>query len=143
MELADIRPPDDNMFPCGEHGEKLATLTATMNALERRGDERHAENGRKLDRIIAETTEANHRLRSLEEWRAAQVVRADEVRRVVAAVEEIREEQESVKTALQKRQGEASVTDRLSDRLDRFMAPAISGVIVGLSLLAAKAIWHL
>jgi len=78
-----------DMFPCGDHGEKIAFLVASLGAYKEQVDERHVEVTRKLDRIITAGEETNGRLGSLEIWRGAMGASVDQTKKMAESVENI------------------------------------------------------
>jgi len=77
------------MFPCGDHGEKLASLGAQVTALKERGDERHCTILRKLDTIIVAGEETNGRLGALENWRSSVGSSLEQTKKMAASIQNI------------------------------------------------------
>ena len=108
------------MFPCGDHGERIAALEATVIGIEQHTNERHLENCRriadnqaetnkKLDHIDRLVTETNGRLRELEAFRIETDAKEAHSGHIVEVIEEIQEEQNRVREELAIVKGERLV----------------------------------
>lgn len=80
---------EESMFPCGDHGEKLASLGAQVTALKERGDERHCTILRKLDTIIVAGEETNGRLGALENWRSSVGSSLEQTKKMADSIQNI------------------------------------------------------
>ena len=100
---------------------------------------RHEENGRKLDKILHEVQRTNGRVTTLEVEGHERTRKIDSV---CVTVSEVRREQEKVHRDLSLHTGQSDGKQSLVRRLDMFLAPLISGLVVGIAVLLVKLIWH-
>jgi hypothetical protein len=130
MSEATQLPHFPTTLPCFEHGAQIAGLGATLKAQIDLGNERHIEVRQKLDLILGEVTEANHRVLSLENSRAAQEQMLVSFQQAAATVRNLQVDQA-------REQGNTRGSRRVAGLWWALAASVAAGIGTGIVILVA------